>query len=325
MSIAEAEVTAKPEKSTYTGNNIRPSITVTVETDDGKFIKLKSSDYEVVYPTESKKVGTYAVKVNATSTNFTGTASGKYRIIVERDSESSGGGSSTKTKVVEKIIEVPSSGDKPISSFELLDDINHISYISGYEDGTFKPDKRITRAEIVTIFGRLLKNKMVPISGNPYVDIDNHWAKASILVMNELGIVKGYEDGTFRPENYITRAEFATMVSRFANMKNIEIKGSFKDVTTEHWAYKTINFAKIMGWISGYEDGTFKPDNPITRAEAITIINRMLQRTGDIGRINSDNTLKKFTDINGHWAYYGILEATNSHEYEFDDKVEIWK
>ena len=325
LSIAEAEVTAKPEKSTYTGNNIRPSITVTVETDDGKFIKLKSSDYEVVYPTESKKVGTYAVKVNATSTNFTGTASGKYRIIVERDSESSGGGSSTKTKVVEKIIEVPSSGDKPISSFELLDDINHISYISGYEDGTFKPDKRITRAEIVTIFGRLLKNKMVPISGNPYVDIDNHWAKASILVMNELGIVKGYEDGTFRPENYITRAEFATMVSRFANMKNIEIKGSFKDVTTEHWAYKTINFAKIMGWISGYEDGTFKPDNPITRAEAITIINRMLQRTGDIGRINSDNTLKKFTDINGHWAYYGILEATNSHEYEFDDKVEIWK
>ena len=93
----------------------------------------------------------------------------------------------------------------------------------------------------------------------------------------------------------------------------------------DHWAYDTINYARIMGWISGYEDGTFKPNNTITRAEAITIINRMLGRIGDIEKINEYRVLNKFTDIDGHWSYYGIVEATSSHEYEFDGDVEIWK
>jgi len=80
-----------------------------------------------------------------------------------------------------------------------------------------------------------------------------------------------------------------------------------------------------MGWISGYEDGTFKPDNCITRAEVVTILNRMLRRVGDIKEINSNKSLNRFKDIEGHWAYYGIIEATHSHDYEYDETIEIWK
>ena len=325
LDIADAIVAAKPEKSNYTGKEIKPEISVRIKTDDGKQIELKDSDYNVVYPETSKNVGTYKVTINAISDNYTGTVTGTYYIIKEKGG--SGGGGGTHYVEVEKIVEVPVSGDTKEEkvSTSLLDTTNHNSYITGYEDGTFKPDKIMTRAEVVTIFARLLKTKPKIEDENIFTDIDGHWAKSDIITMSKLGIVKGYEDGTFKPENKITRAEFATMITRFDEMQKLNIETSFVDVTKDHWAYETINYARIMGWISGYEDGTFRPNNSIKRAEAITIINRMLGRIGDIQTINSNKTFNKFTDIDGHWAYYGIVEATSSHEYEFDGDIEIWK
>ena len=115
------------------------------------------------------------------------------------------------------------------------------------------------------------------------------------------------------------------MISRFEKVSTLEVETNFVDVPRDHWAYDTINYARIMGWISGYEDGTFKPNNSITRAEAVTIINRMLLRIGDIDKINSDKSLNVFNDIDDHWAYYGIVEATIQHDYEYEDGIEIWK
>ena len=115
------------------------------------------------------------------------------------------------------------------------------------------------------------------------------------------------------------------MISRFEKIQKVAMDTNFYDVPEDHWAYDTINYARYMGWISGYEDGSFKPNNSITRAEAVTIINRMLGRAGDVENINQHSSLNKFTDIDEHWAYYGIVEATIGHEYEFENGIEIWK
>ena len=276
------------------------------------------ADYEVTYPENSKTPGEYEVIVDAKSDNFVGSATGTYTIMRQK----SGGGS---TKVV-VVTPKPTEPSPVVEDDSLLDKVNHKSYITGYEDQTFRPDKSMTRAEVVTIFTRLLKNKpSVDDLDNPFTDIDDHWAKEYILIMNELGIVKGYEDRTFRPESQITRAEFATMISRFEKVGTLEVETNFVDVPRDHWAYDTINYARIMGWISGYEDGTFRPNNSITRAEAVTIINRMLIRIGDIDKINSDKTLNVFNDIDDHGAYYGIVEATSTHDYEIEDGIESWK
>ena len=323
LDIKDATVTAKPEKSYRTGQNIRPNVEVTIGTDDGKMIKLASSDYEVIYPDSSKNVGTYTVTVKAKSNNFKGTVSGTYEIIKEK-TKSRGGEVVVINKVVKEQVGSGDSKEDPVDN-SLLDKVNHNSYITGYDDATFKPNKSMTRAEAVTIFARLLKEKPTISYEHTFSDVEGHWAEKDTLLMSQLGIVKGYDDGTFKPENLITRAEFATIITRFESVKELKVNASFVDVPKDHWAYDTINYARIMGWISGYEDGTFKPNNTITRAEAITIINRMLGRIGDIEKINEYRVLNKFTDIDGHWAYYGIVEATSSHEYEFDGDVEIWK
>ena len=331
LNLSNCEVSLKPENATYTGSDIKPTATVTYETDDGKFIKLNSSDYEVVYPEASKAVGTYTVTIKPKNANITGSATATFTV---KKSDSSGGGGRS-TKVIKVTVtpsptptSTPKSGDivKPDESQTILDKVNHNSYITGYDDNTFRPDRSMTRAEVVTVFTRLLKEKPeVDVKDNPFTDIDNHWAKESILIMNSLGIVKGYDDQTFKPENMITRAEFATMISRFDNIVNIQMNTNFYDVPEDHWAYSTINYARYMGWISGYADGSFKPNNRITRAEAITIINRMLGRSGDIDTINEQPSMNKFIDIADHWAYYGIIEATIAHEYEMISKIEIWK
>ncbi len=320
LSIENAEVVAKPNASVYTGKKINPPVIVTVETGDGLSIKLNESDYETTYPEKSTNPGTYTVTVNAKSDNFVGTATGTYTILKQKTGMSGGGGGNKQTTVT------PTPSGDVVEDDSLLDKINHNSYITGYEDSTFKPDRSMTRAEVVTIFTRLLKNKNVDVTAeNPFTDIDDHWAKEYILIMNELGIVKGYEDGTFKPENKITRAEFATMISRFEKVQKVAMDTNFYDVPEDHWAYDTINYARYMGWISGYEDGSFKPNNSITRAEAVTIINRMLGRAGDVDNINKHSSLNVFTDIDEHWAYYGIVEATIGHEYEFENGIEIWK
>ena len=142
--------------------------------------------------------------------------------------------------------------------------------------------------------------------------------------MTSAGILEGYEDGTFRPDASITRAEFAAIASRFDKLE----AGSktFSDVPESHWAYEAISSAAEKGWINGYPDGTFRPENAITRAEAVTLANAVLQRECDEAFVADHlSEMLTFNDLSdGHWAYGEIMEAANAHDYESVDGSETW-
>ncbi len=237
--------------------------------------------------------------------------------------KSSGGGSGSSSSIKK---DTENIGDnKEYTDNSLLVKDNHISYIVGYEDRTFKPENNMTRAEVVTIFTRLLKKQPNEESdSNPFTDIEEHWAKKYILALGDLGIINGYEDGSFKPDKSITRAEFVNIVSRLEGKISLELNNIFTDLNSNHWAYTSILYSKEMGWVLGYEDGTFKPDKNITRAEVVTIINRLLIRSKfvDYNKFG----INPFDDIDEtHWAYYQILEAYYSHDYKrYEDSSEEW-
>lgn len=199
----------------------------------------------------------------------------------------------------------------------------HIAYIKGYPDGTFGPDLPITRAEVASIFSRLTVKKMdiATDAVSSFSDVDaDAWYANAVAFMEQEGIVKGYEDGTFKPDNQITRAEFAVIASRFYELEEVN-ENIFEDVTSEHWAFFEINSAYKNSLINGYEGNTFKPDNKITRAEVVTIINRMTGRNAEAEFENADlSGLIIFSDVadeSAHWAFYDVVEASNTHDYEF--------
>lgn len=188
------------------------------------------------------------------------------------------------------------------------------AYINGYdnEDGTseVRPENNITRAEVAAIFYRLLTDESkekFAATENSFSDVNaEQWFNEAVSVVAAAGIVNGYDDGTFKPDAEITRAEFAAIVSRFTTLV-YDGENKFSD-TDSHWAKDAINNVAMTGWINGYEDGSFGPDNKITRAEAIAIINRVLYREvgGDYGQSQwSDNTTDK-------WYYNDVEEATTS-------------
>lgn len=207
---------------------------------------------------------------------------------------------------------------------------DHSQYMIGYKDGTFRPNNKMSRQEVTVMLSRLLNERPQKgmIYSRDYKDVpDNLWSVTAISYMSNLKLVKGYPDGTFRPTANITRAEFAAMVVRFENISTAGSK-TFTDLQKDHWAYEVIQKAAQAGWISGYPDGTFRPDQPISRAEVVTITNRMLNRFADEDFV--DHNLDKiinFTDIDkSHWAYYPVVEATNGHRYERkgNGKDETW-
>ena len=207
---------------------------------------------------------------------------------------------------------------------------DHSQYMIGYKDGTFRPNNKMSRQEVTVMLSRLLSERPQKgmIYSRDYKDVaDNLWSVTAISYMSNLKLVKGYPDGTFRPTANITRAEFAAMVVRFENISTAGSK-TFTDLQKDHWAYEVIQKAAQAGWISGYPDGSFKPDQPISRAEVVTITNRMLNRFADEDFV--DHNLDKiinFTDIDkSHWAYYPVVEATNGHRYERkgNGKDETW-
>ena len=206
---------------------------------------------------------------------------------------------------------------------------DHYQYLLGYKDDTFRPENNMTREEVAVMFSRLLKNR--PIKGKVYSydfsDVENNrWSVTAISYMNELGIIKGYPDGKFRPENSITRAEFAAIATRFANLD--EGVKTFTDLGADHWAYEAVGKAASANWITGYPDDSFRLEQEIKRSEVVTLVNRMLNRYGDEEFIvkNKDKILY-FTDIDKHWAYYAIVEATNGHDFERanNGRDEFWK
>jgi uncharacterized repeat protein (TIGR02543 family) len=200
---------------------------------------------------------------------------------------------------------------------------DHIAYISGYPDNSVKPNNAITRAEVAMIFFRLLSDpdkNILRIS--TFSDVaDGVWYTQAINYLTGIEILTGYPDGTFKPNRPITRAEFAAVASRFDKLSTTN-QNAFPD-SEGHWAKDYINSAYAKGWVGGYPDGTFKPQQNITRAEVVKIVNTMLDRKIHFEDIPEG--IKNFTDIAGHWAYTEIVEASNDHDYtRKDDGYEIW-
>ena len=203
----------------------------------------------------------------------------------------------------------------------------HEEYIAGYPDGTVRPDGKITRAEVSAIFARLTENSAPANYSSKFSDVRAYdWFCDSVMKLSKKDIIKGYPDGTFKPNKSITRAEFAVIASKY--IKNPKAADeTFSDVPMNHWAKDAIAKVKAEGWISGYTDGTFKPDAPITRAEAVSIVNRMFDRAADGEFVREHGfEIKKFNDLTDkHWAYYEIMEAVHTHDYErIDKRTERW-
>ena len=154
---------------------------------------------------------------------------------------------------------------------------------------------------------------------------DDAWYSSYVKYLSNVGIIKGYEDGTFRPDSPISRAEFATIASRFFELEK-DVVSNFADVADTHWAKAFIDSAVAKEWLVGYEDGTFRPDQAIKRSETVTIVNRMLNRVADKAYIAENlDTIITYPDLaDDYWAYYEILEASNWHDHKVENNVETW-
>jgi predicted RNA-binding protein with TRAM domain len=211
----------------------------------------------------------------------------------------------------------------------------HTAYIYGYPDYNFRPENGLTRAEAAAIFARLLSERkneeMTPLPA--FADISpRDWHASAIGYLQSYGILNGYNDGTFRPDIQITRAEFVTMSVRFYNAYDKTLANTAGNSITLTdisgcWAETSIKTALDYGWIQGYADGTFRGENNITRAEVVTLINRTTGRKPDIDYIAENfPSLIRFYDVpTSHWAFFSIIEAANTHEYIQNTTAEVWR
>ena len=203
-----------------------------------------------------------------------------------------------------------------------LNTAEHMQYMNGYTDGTFRPDASITRAEASKLLASLLVNK-VENEDHLFNDVSvSAWYADAVRQMTGFGLVNGYTDGTFKPNAKITRAEFVAILSRFPHT-DIGTDKSFADVPKTNWAYNAVQTALAQGWISA---GTnFRPNAPITRAETVTILNRVLGRQADEFTINTSEGIRIMPDVpNTHWAYWDMLEATTDHKFDKSSGSEKW-
>lgn len=204
---------------------------------------------------------------------------------------------------------------------------DHFAFLVGYAGRTFGPKRNMTRAEVTTMFARLLTEQIEADKtySSTFNDVaKGYWAANYIGYMQQFGIVTGYTDGSFRPNAPVTRAEFAAIASRFEKLT--QGSKSFTDVPDTHWAVKYINFAATRGWVTGYADGTFKPEHSITRAEVAAVTCRLLERSADQNYIRSHiGELRTFADVpDTHWAYWYTMEAANGHDYTKSGSSESW-
>ncbi len=236
----------------------------------------------------------------------------------------SGGGSSGGGGGRKPTVDIPD--DVPTG----LNGDDHFAYIVGYPDGNVNPGGNITRAEVATIFFRLLTEDVRTANStqsNSLSDVSRgQWFNHAISTLSSMGIVKGNPDGTFDPDAPITRAEFAAIAARFDD-KNTNNTSNFSDIAS-HWAKDEIGVAANKGWINGYPDSTFRPDQYITRAEAMTLVNRVLNRLPEKSEDLLDDMIKWPDNADASvWYYLAVQEATNSHDYSDKsdaDKYEKW-
>ena len=196
-----------------------------------------------------------------------------------------------------------------------LNTVDHFAYMNGKGDGKFMPDANMTRAEVAQMLYNLMVDQTIDSNNSVFSDVySDAWYSTAVVTLASKGIIKGYADGTFRPNATITRAEFVTMLARFGTLSTGAMK--FSDVPTSHWAYDYILSASVKGWTNGYTDGTFRPAQNITRAEAARMTNVMLGRSADQAYVDAHMEMNRFSDVKtSHWAFYEIMEATVGHDY----------
>ena len=234
----------------------------------------------------------------------------------KKSSGGGGGGSRKPTVTIPDDVPTGLNGD------------DHYAYIVGYPDSTVRPQNGITRAEVATIFFRLLTDETRNANStksNSYSDVAaGAWYNHAVSTLSAMGIVKGDSQGKFNPNAPITRAEFAAIAARFDDKANTTAV-DFSDIAS-HWAKNEISAAANNGWINGYTDGTFRPNNKITRAEAMTLVNRVLKRLPETAE-DLHNDMIKWSDNSdtSAWYYLAVQEATNSHYYDLkENKHEKW-
>ena len=267
-------------------------------------------------------VSTVTPSANLTAQTFNAKGGDVYTFTANFD-RSSGGGSGGSNRPKPPVVEIPD--DVPTG----LNGKDHYAYIIGYGNNDVRPQNNITRAEVATIFFRLLTDETREANmtkSNGYNDVkDGDWFCCAVSTLSKMGIIKGYEDGSFKPNDPISRAEFAAIAARF-DPDGDKTPASFFDVTS-HWAKDEISIAANHGWIKGYEDGSFKPDQKITRAETMTLVNRVLNRLPET-KDDLHKDMKTWVDNMDEtaWYYLDVQEATNSHYFKnkTGTKFEQW-
>ncbi len=222
----------------------------------------------------------------------------------------------------EKVV-VIKDNEIPVAELNKKD---HFQYIQGYPDDTVRPEGLITREEVAAVFYRLLDpgyRLTILTDKENFIDVDSgRWSLKHIATLSNGNIIEGYPDGSFKPENPITRAELAAIASKFDKLSAVQ-ENSFTDIEG-HWAIEYINSAAAKGWVKGYPDGTFKPDQYITRAEFVTLVNNVLGRK--VHKDNISEGAKVFPDLlENMWYYEAMMEAINSHTHKMDENMsESW-
>ena len=315
---------------TYDAEVIPPAATITANTTDTQGKPLTGASFVL---TDSQGREAYTATSNANGiVRFPDVSNGTYTLLEKSAPKGYVASDETYTLTVsDSRITMNGKDYDPVTFVNRkaaeLNRTDHLAFLSGYANGTFEPDRNMTRAEVTTMFARLLTEKMTADQtySNTFSDVaKSHWAANYIGYMQQFGIITGYADGSFRPDASVTRAEFAAIASRFERLT--EGTKSFSDVPSSHWAAKYINFAATRGWVNGYADGTFRPNNSITRAEVAAVTCRLLERNADQSYIRSHlSELRAFTDVSeSHWAYWYTMEAANGHDYTKSGSSETW-
>ena len=323
------------EKMTFTNTytydaEVIPAATITANTTDTQGKPLTGASFVL---TDSRGREAYTATSNANGiVRFPDVSNGTYTLLEKSAPKGYVASDETYTLTVsDSRITMNGKDYAPVTFVNRkaaeLNRTDHLAFLSGYANGTFEPDRNMTRAEVTTMFARLLTEKMAADQtySNTFSDVaKSHWAANYIGYMQQFGIITGYADGSFRPDASVTRAEFAAIASRFERLT--EGTKSFSDVPSSHWAAKHINFAATRGWVNGYADGTFRPNNSITRAEVAAVTCRLLERNADQSYIRSHlSELRAFTDVSeSHWAYWYTMEAANGHDYTKSGSSETW-
>ena len=359
--VAKLEVTktlTKVNGQPYTGGSVSVNdtltYTITVKNGEVALNNVTITDtfngkgdlvFNGGYTATENPDGTYTIELGNLEANETVTITATYKVLradassdltnaVKVNGTNPGGGENptdqdktpeTPVNPYHPPIRPPEDPDKPELNTE-----DHYAYIVGYEDGSVQPEGDITRAEVATIFFRLLTEESRNeywSQTNPYSDVSaDDWFNNAVSTLTNAGVLDGYEDGTFKPNGNITRAEFATITARFFEA-TYDGENLFPDIEG-HWAQDYINEAANAGIVNGYEDGTFRPQQYITRAEAVTMVNRTIERHPDADHL-LDDMITWPDNPETAWYYEQIQEATNSHEYTMntDDEqnpYEIW-